>query len=201
MPIRRNLRRLRFRVAHYTAGGAWAVQLSGATQRNLRSFFFNGFFTSASDSIVLTYFPLFLLALGASTADIGMMTALASLSASLLLIPGAMLVDRIGQRKRIVLISGGYSSSIILLLIALSPLVLTTPASIFIAIALKVIMDGLRNFALPAWVSMTADVVPLSWRGRFFATRNEKRRRRNLPRESYLALFLIQDNDRVDKEI
>jgi MFS family permease len=172
MPFRRYFRHLRFRAALLTAGGAWAVQLSGATQRNLRSFFFNGFFTSASDSIILTYFPLFLLALGASTADIGMMTALASLSASLLLIPGAMLVDRIGQRKRIVLISGGYSSSVMLLLIALSPLILSGRTSIYVVIALKVIMDGLLNFALPAWVSMTADVVPLSWRGRFFSTRN-----------------------------
>jgi hypothetical protein len=43
--------RFRMRVAHLTAGGSWAVQLSDATQRNLRNFFFNGLFSSASDSI------------------------------------------------------------------------------------------------------------------------------------------------------
>jgi MFS family permease len=33
-------------------------------------------------------------------------------------------------------------------------------------------MDGARNLALPAWVSLTADIVPLAWRGRYFGNRN-----------------------------
>ena len=33
-------------------------------------------------------------------------------------------------------------------------------------------MDGFKNFSLPAWVSLSADIVPLSWRGRYFSTRN-----------------------------
>ena len=33
-------------------------------------------------------------------------------------------------------------------------------------------MDGLRNFSLPVWISITVDVIPLSWRGKRFATRN-----------------------------
>jgi len=155
-----------------TAGGSWAVQLSKATQYNLRSFFFSGLFTSASDSILLTYLTLFVLALGASSSDIGLMTALASLSATLLLIPGAMLVDRIGNRKKIVLATGGYSARITLFLLAILPWFVKGRLAIYVAIGLKVILDGLRNFALPAWVSMTGDVVPLSWRGRYFATRN-----------------------------
>ncbi len=171
-PLRNYLGRLRIRVTHFTTGGSWAIQLSEATQRNLRNFFFDGLFASASDSIILTYLTLFLISLGASSADIGFMTALASISATLLLIPGAMLVDRIGQRKRIILYSGGFTSSTFLLFIALSPLFFEGQATIYIIIALKVVMDGLRNFALPAWVSMTADVVPLSWRGRYFSTRN-----------------------------
>jgi len=170
--LHRSLRRLYIRVAHLTTGGSWAIQLSETTQRNLRNFFFDGLFSAASDSIVLTYLPLFLLALGASSADIGLMTALASISATLILIPGAMLVDRIGQRKRIVLFSGGYSGAICLLAIAISPLFIKGSKAIYIVIALKVLLDGLRNFSLPAWVSMTADVVPLSWRGRYFSTRN-----------------------------
>ena len=33
-------------------------------------------------------------------------------------------------------------------------------------------MAGAENLAYSAWVSLTADIVPLSWRGRFFGTRN-----------------------------
>lgn len=164
--------RMRIRIAHISAGGSWTVQLSKATQHNLRSFFFDGLFASASDSITLTYLTLFVLALGASSADIGLMTALASLSATFVLIPGAMLVDRIGNRKKIILFSGGYTANIFLLLLAILPFFFKGSKAIYIAIALKVILDGLRNFALPAWVSMTADVVPLAWRGRYFSARN-----------------------------
>jgi MFS family permease len=115
---------------------------------------------------------LFLLALGATSADIGLMTALASISATLLLIPGAIFVDRVGQRKKIVLYSGGFTSSLFLLFMAVIPIFVHGPRTIYIVIALKVVMDGLRNFSIPAWVSMTANVVPLSWRGRYFSTRN-----------------------------
>lgn len=165
-------RRFRIRVAHLTAGGSWAVQLSDSTQKNLRNFFFDGLFSSANDSITLTYLTLFVLSLGASSSDIGLMTALASLSATVLLIPGAMLVDKIGNRKKIILISGGFASNFCLLLLSLIPFIIKGPGVVYGAIALKVIMDGLRNFSMPAWVSLTGDVIPLSWRGRYFATRN-----------------------------
>ena len=89
--LRGSWNRFRIRIAHLTAGGSWAVQLSDSTQRNLRYFFFDGLFASANDSITLTYLSLFVLSLGASSSDIGLMTALASLSATILLIPGAML--------------------------------------------------------------------------------------------------------------
>jgi MFS family permease len=165
-------RRLRVNAAHLTTGGSWTVQLSSATQRNLRSFFFDGLFASGTDSITVTYLTLYVLALGASSADIGLMTALASLNATLLLIPGAILVDRIGNRKKIVLISSGFIGRICLLLLALVPIFYHSTAAIYIAIGLKVLMDGANNFSLPAWVSLAGDVVPLSWRGRYFGTRN-----------------------------
>jgi MFS family permease len=170
--LRGSWRRFRIRIAHLTAGGSWAVQLSDATQRNLRNFFFDGLFSSANDSITLTYLTLFVLSLGASSSEIGLMAALASISATMLLIPGAMLVDRVGNRKKIVLISGGLASNVCILLMAGIPLIIKGRGLIYVAISLKVIMDGLRNFSLPAWVSMTGDVIPLSWRGRYFATRN-----------------------------
>lgn len=170
--LRGSWRRFRIRIAHLTAGGSWAVQLSDSTQRNLRNFFFDGLFASANDSITLTYLSLFVLSLGASSSNIGLMTALASLSATILLIPGAMLVDKIGNRKKIVLISSGFAGNFCLFLMAVTPLLIKGPSIVYVVIGLKVLMDGLRNFSLPAWVSMTGDVIPLSWRGRYFATRN-----------------------------
>lgn len=158
--------------SHMTAGGNWSLQLAELTQRNLRNFFFDGLFSAASDSFILTYLTLFVLALGASTAEIGWMTALASLSATLLLIPGAKMTDRTVNRKRIVITFAGIMSRLPLILMATIPLIFKGPTAIWVAIVLKVVIDAARNLALPAWTSITADIVPLAWRGRYFATRN-----------------------------
>jgi MFS family permease len=46
------------------------------------------------------------------------------------------------------------------------------PVAVAIAIGLKMIMDGGNYFANPGWTALTADIVPLAWRGRFFGNRN-----------------------------
>ncbi len=170
--LRRLNTRLRMSVTQFATGGKWAIEFPRETRHNLRSFFFDGVSASASDSIILTYLTLYLLALGADSTDIGLMTSLASLSAVILLIPGAVLVDRTGKRKKIVLISGGGVRRFAVLLLALVPLAFSGSAAVYIVIALKVIMDGMGNLGLPAWISMTADIVPISKRGRYFGTRN-----------------------------
>ncbi len=170
--FRRLNTRLRMSVTWFATGGRWAIEFPKETRHNLRSFFFDGVSSSASDFIVLTHLTLYLLALGASSADIGLMTSFASLSAVLFLIPGAVLVDRTGKRKQIILISGGTIRRIALLLLAFVPLVFSGNAAIYAIIALKVIMDGSGNLGIPAWISMTAEIVPLTRRGRYFGNRN-----------------------------
>jgi MFS family permease len=56
--------------------------------------------------------------------------------------------------------------------LAFIPLILSGNSAVYTVIALKVIMDGMGNLGIPAWISMTADIVPLSRRGRFFGNRN-----------------------------
>lgn len=164
--------RLRTDAAHLTVGGSWATQLPGHDQRNLRAFFFDGVFAAASDAIFFTYQTLYVLALGATNAQIGLMSALSNLSGTLLLMPGAMLADRTRRRKPLVLWAGGGLARLMIILMALLPFVFMGPAAVYVAIALNAIMAGAGNLAYSAWVSLTADVVPLSRRGRYFGTRN-----------------------------
>lgn len=156
----------------FTAGGRWADRLPSPGRRNLRRFWFEGICVSASDSIVVAYLSLFVLALGGTPAQIGLMSALSSLSAALLLLPGAALAERWGQRKLIVLLSGKGVSRLVLLLLALTPLVLAGPPAIAVAIALAIVHSAFNNLGVPAWTSLTADLVPLAWRGRYFSARN-----------------------------
>ncbi len=164
--------RLTHSALHLTAGGSWTIQLSTAVRRNLRWFWLDGVFAMASESIVLAYLSLFILALGATAAQIGLLSALSNLSAALLVLPGAAIVERWGKRKRTCLWSGGGVARGMLLLLALLPLVGRGPALVYIAIALAVIRSAFANLSVPAWTSLTADIVPINWRGRYFSSRN-----------------------------
>jgi MFS family permease len=139
---------------------------------NLRWFRLDGVFAQASESVTLTYLPLFVLALGASRAQIGTMSALSSLSAALVLFPGATLVENWGRRKAICLLGGGGAARVVLLTLALLPLAFSGSFAICVVFVLVVFRSAFANLSLPAWMSLTADVVPLSCRGRYFASRN-----------------------------
>jgi MFS family permease len=154
-------------------GGDWAMAQSPATRRNLIWFWLDGFFASASDNITVTYLVVYLLALGATQAQIGLMSSISSLTTAALLLPGAMLVERYGGRRNIVLFGGGLGR-LALLWIAMMPLFVQPPAPIliYLVIALSILRDGLTNLTLPAWMSLTGDIVPMQGRGRFFASRN-----------------------------
>lgn len=153
-------------------GGRWALALPGETCHNLRWFWFDGLFAVASDNIMVTYLTLYILALGATKAQIGLMSALSSLSAALLLLPGALLVERIGHRKQVTMMGGGGFARLAILALALSPFASKYPALVWIAIALSVTRDAFANLSFPAWLSLTSDIVPLEGRGRYFGSRN-----------------------------
>ncbi|MBN1933498.1 MAG: hypothetical protein JW934_02475, partial [Anaerolineae bacterium] len=89
---------LRFRTRLAT-GLFWHGQVPAAVSRNLRWFWLDGFFSQASESIVNAYLSLFVLALGASRAQIGLLSAVSSFSAALVMLPGAGIVERWGHRK------------------------------------------------------------------------------------------------------
>jgi MFS family permease len=156
----------------FTAGGRWTQQLRPAIRHNLRSFWFDGLFAASSNEILLAYLTLFLLALGATPAQVGLMSSLASLGAAAMLLPGAALVERWGRRKPVVVVTGGGGARVALMLMPLVPLLFSGPTAIYVVIALVVARDAFSQLGMPAWTSLTADIVPLKWRGRFFASRN-----------------------------
>jgi MFS family permease len=155
-----------------TLGGDWALSQPAETRHNLRWFWFDGFFSAASENIIGTYLVLYLLALGASRAQIGFLSSLSSLSAALVLLPGAILVERIGHRKEITVWFGGGVARIMVLLLAIIPLGLKGQALIYAAIAMSVTRDIFNNLPYPAWIAIVAEIIPISGRGRYFGTRN-----------------------------
>ena len=171
-----SLNNIRIRLLHWlsrlTLGGDWALSEPAETRHNLRWFWFDGFFSSASDNIVVTYLTLYLLALGASRAQIGLLSSLSSLSVALVLLPGALLVERIGHRKEVTVWAGGGVARAVILFLALIPLGLKGQELIYAAMVLSVIRDVFGNLAYPAWMAIIAEIIPISGRGRYFGTRN-----------------------------
>lgn len=166
------LARLRETASLVMSGGGWSRQLQPDIQRNLRWYFTDGVFSSSQDAINGTFLTLYVLALGATKSQIGLMASLASIGAMLLLLPGAMTMERTGMRKWLVIATGGGISRLCILGLALLPFLAQGSAAIALAIAMKVVMDSSAYFSVPAWTSLTADIVPLEWRGRYFGTRN-----------------------------
>ena len=156
----------------FTWGGEWAISLPQQIKHNLYWFFFDGLFASASDNIVITYITLYILALGATRAQVGLMSSFSSLSAAMLLLPGALLVERFGHRKEITIFSGGGMARLAILCLALMPFLLGGQALVWVGIALSVTRDAFGNLSFPAWMSVTGEIVPIEGRGRFFGSRN-----------------------------
>lgn len=163
---------LRWLNSPFAAGDLGPDQTFTSTRHNLRWLWWDGVFAQVSESVVVAYLSLFVLALGATRAQIGLMSALSSLGAALVLLPGASIVEHRGQRKKICLLGGGGAARVALLLLALTPLAFSGPIAVYIAIALAVARTAFANLTVPAWVSLIADIVPLSERGRYFSSRN-----------------------------
>lgn len=140
---------------------------------NLKRFWYDGILASTSEGFALSYIPLFALAMGASTGQIGWLSAIGNLMGAIALFPGARMLDRTGRRIPIVAWSYGVGYRGSLLLLALLPLILPSAAWAFPAVLLlNCVRTFSANFANPAWTSLTADVVPTFMRGRYFSMRN-----------------------------
>lgn len=137
----------------------------------LRWFWLDGLFGSISDSLVLTYVPLYALSFGASGAQIGLLSSAASLLGTAVLLPGARIAEALGRRKELVLWATGFAR-LMLLLLALVPFGLRGAAAVTAIIVLNALRVMFGNLALPAWTSLSADIVPETIRGRYFSARN-----------------------------
>ena len=137
----------------------------------IRAFGFDSLLTSFSDSLYLSYISLYILALGGSRGQVGGFTSIASLMGMLSPILGAALTRRWGRRKPIVVVFSALFR-LMLLLAALVPFFLEGPAAIIAIIAIFALRAGFLNVLIPAWLSLTGDIVPTERRGRYLASRS-----------------------------
>lgn len=131
----------------------------------------DGMFWSVSDKIIVTYLTVYFLTVGATRAQIGMLSSLNSLAAAIILLPGAMLVEKFGRRKYFVVLFASLGR-VIVLLCAVLPFFLKGNFLIWVLIIFAIMREALNFLTYPAWYSLTADIIPIEGRGRFFGSRN-----------------------------
>ena len=175
MPIESFLRlwrRINRRFRRFTWGGAWAATLPEKSRRNLTLYFYDGFFAASSDKIILTYITIYLLALGATRQQIGLLSSLSNLTAAFLLFPAALLVERTGKRQKITLASAAGSRLAVLMMALLPFFIMPGTSLVWVILALALLREAFNNTGFPGWMALTGDIVPLEGRGRYFGTRN-----------------------------
>ncbi|MCL4514662.1 MAG: MFS transporter [Firmicutes bacterium] len=147
-------------------------RLSGPqARRALKMSIWDGFFASVSDNFLGPFVALYGSALGANNSQIGLITALPNLSANILQVPGAALAERLGRRKRLVIL-GSFWLRFIWIPAAFVPLFYTGYRAVYVFIALLTLRGIFASLTVPAWTSLMADITPYRIRGSFFAIRN-----------------------------
>ena len=147
-------------------------QATPTQERAMRAFWWDGFWAAVPEAILVSYLGLYIVALGGSTSQVGLLLAASSACAALAFFPGARFIERFGHRKLTVLVSGGGLSRLAILGLAAVPFITDGPSAIWLVLALMCVQGFAGYFSVPAWTSLTADIVPPAIRGRFFASRN-----------------------------
>ncbi len=129
-----------------------------------------GIFNTASGNINSTYLVPFALSLRATSADVGILTAVQNLASTLSQIPGAILTEYY-SRKAIWMFSQLFGKVILWIPVAFLAFFSVTNA-VFMLILLVALLTFAMGLRSPAWASMMGDIVPLKIRGRYFGSRN-----------------------------
>lgn len=153
------------------AGGTWSNQVPKATRASLRWLLFDGMLAGAGNIIIQTYQEIYLLALGASRSQVGMLGAISHLTLPLAMLPGAALANRAKSHKRLVVLAA-FLGTLLLLGLVWLPQIPTSISPITLGIGFLTLYYFFMYLLNPAWTATIGVTVPLQWRGRYFSTRN-----------------------------
>lgn len=141
------------------------------TQDNMKYNTVDGVFATASDNFAGPYLGLFALNLGATPSQIGLLNAFPALLGNLLQFPYALLTEKLGCRRRLIII-GSLGNRLSWLLLAFLPFLVPTHYAVPLIIILATMRVILGNLGVPAWTAIQAELIPKGVRGRYYSRRN-----------------------------
>lgn len=151
-------------------GLAPGQRMGDPERHGMLMFWLDGLFANISESFVGPYLSLYLLALGASGAEVGVLTSVTGLVGALMFLPGARLAERSPNYRRVVVATSLVARGVLPLLLAV-PWVLRGQMAVAAVILLAALRTAGSQLGVPAWTAFSAMIVPPSMRGRYFASR------------------------------
>lgn len=146
------------------------MEKKGKIKQSLKNSFIDGAFYSAMMGFTEQYITPFAVALKATSAQIGMLTAFPNLVASLIQLKSADVTEHFKSRMRIIKIFV-FFHAFMYLPIFLIPLLFKADRALWL-ILFVTLATSFNAFPVPAWVSLMSDHIPRSSRGRYFGWRN-----------------------------
>ncbi|MCL6429449.1 MAG: MFS transporter [Anaerolineae bacterium] len=141
-----------------------------AHRHGMLLFLLNGLCVSIGDAFIAPYQSVFLLALGATGQQVGLLASLSGLAGALVFLPGARLTTRFSSYRSLV-VTTSLAARATMALIVLLPWLVRGPAVIGAVIVLVAVRDALAQLGVPAWTALSAAIVPEEVRGRYFSSR------------------------------
>lgn len=137
-----------------------------------RWFYFEGILSSITDVPAVQFIAVYAIALGASDAEVGLISIATGLAGVLALIPGIRIAEIANSRKRVVLWGGSGVARLALLVIAVAPLFMPSlHVAFWLVVGAVFVRSFMQNVSHPSWVSLLADIIPIDLRRFYVAQR------------------------------
>jgi MFS family permease len=143
--------------------------LEKRTKKSMSNAVYEGTASSTSSSIVDSYTVPFLMSVGASNFQIGILSSMKNFASMCSQVPGSMLVERFNRKN--IFIFSVIVSQLLWLFIIFTAFFFTQNiiVPILVLISGSVFFQTIRN---PSWTSLLGDITPQDQRGRYFSKRN-----------------------------
>jgi MFS family permease len=138
---------------------------------SLRFSFLDGIFASCMVGLTTDYITPYALALKATTSQVGILSAVPNLTASLVQLKSPDLTDRLRSRKKIINLFV-FLHSLMGLPIILIPYFFKSQPVLFLVVFVT-LFTSFNAFAVPAWSSLISDHIPNKRRGSYFGWRSK----------------------------